>query len=103
MGKDFTDQERETLERMQKANIKETIRNLELYHCWRSCNYVRLLLNSLLSSLILYNVPSKVLYERIKFVMDIIPDSNADFIRAPKSLANLDILLSELKAYIGEE
>lgn len=102
MGKDFTNQEQETLERMQKANIKETIRNLELYH-WRSCNYVRLLLNSLLSSLILYNVPSKVLYERIKFVMDIIPDSNADFIRAPKSLANLKILLSELKAYIGEE
>lgn len=102
MGKNFTNQEQETLERMQKANIKKTICNLEQYH-WKSCTYVRSLLASLASSLILYDIPSKVLYERVKFVMEIVPNNNADFIRAPKSLANLTILLSELKAYIGEE
>lgn len=102
MGKNFTNQEQETLERMQKKNIIHTIWNLEQYH-WKSCNYVRSLLDSLASSLILYDMPSKVLYERVKFVMQIVPNSNADFIRAQKSLANLQILLSELKAYIGEE
>ncbi|MCI8362801.1 MAG: hypothetical protein HFJ41_06770 [Clostridia bacterium] len=101
MGKNFTNQEQETLQRMQKANIKKTILNLEQYHL-ESCNYVRSLLDSLASSLILYDMPSKVLYERVKFVMKIVPNSDADFIRAPKSLANLNILLSELKAYIGE-
>lgn len=102
MNKDFTNQEQETLERMQKSNIKETIYNLEHYH-WKSCNYVRSLLDSLASSLILYDMPSKVLYERVKFVMQIVPNSNADFIRAQKSVTHLSILLSELKAYIGEE
>ena len=94
--------EQETLERMQKSNIKATIFSLEQYHS-ENCTYVRSILNSLEASLILYDVPSKVLYERVKFVVNSIPDSNRAVIFVTGLSAQLRILIAELKAYIGEE
>lgn len=102
MSKDFTEheQEREILERMQRSYIKQTIIGLEHYQS-ENCKYVRSILNSLASSLILYNLPSKVLYKRIQFVIDRIPDSNRNFILLSTSVAQLQALIAELKAYIG--
>ncbi len=104
MSKDFTEhtQEQEILKRMQRSYIKQTIMNLEHYQS-ENCKYVRSILNSLASSLILYNLPSKVLYKRIQFVMESIPYSDRRFILLTTSVAHLQTLVTELKAYIGED
>ncbi len=101
MGKNFTNQEQETLKKMQKANIKLTIMNLQRYMD-ENCKYVRSILSSLESSLILYDLPSKVLYNRVKFVIENIPDSNRNFILITGASAQLRILIAELKAYIDQ-
>lgn len=101
MGKDFSSKEQETLERMQKENIKHTIWNLETYMD-EDCKYVRSILSSLENSLILYDLPSKVLCERVKFVMSGIPDINCAFLLVTGASAQLRILIAELEAYIRE-
>lgn len=102
MGKDFTNQEQKTLERMLKENIKHTIWRLEDCYMDENCKYVRSILSSLENSLILYNLPSKVLSERVKFIMEGIPDSDCHFLLIPGASAQLQILIAELEAYINE-